>query len=202
MSEQSEDLKALADTGELTLRLKSGEVVTRLASHPALSLMVANGRAPEGIVWGSRFFFLSAEGQYVEGLLYPLLQPRSLPPATPWAGAREGAQLFHLTHEGQYDESAAEAVTGEGARPGVVAFPYSAAGVALVSWFNDQVRRLPNLRLMLGTELARVVELHQDGRLECEVETEALEPERRFVAFDASHLDQLVQKLASLSREA
>ena len=55
---------------------------------------------------------------------------------------------------------------------------------------------------MLGTEAAHVVSLHEDGRLEVEVETEALEPERRFVAFEASHLDQLVQKIASLSSEA
>ena len=41
-------------------------------------------------------------------------------------------------------------------------------------------------------------ELHGDGRLEVEVETEALEPERQFVAFDASHLDQLVRKIAAL----
>jgi hypothetical protein len=195
---ESEDLKALAETGELILRLKSGEVVTRLASHPALSLMAANGRQPEGIVWGSRFFFLSAEGRYVEGLLYPLLQPRVITPAEAASGAGEGAQLFHLTHEGHYDEADAR----EGAQTGAVAFPYSAAGVALVSWFNGQARRLPNLRLMLGTELARVVELHADGRLECEVETEALEAERRFVAFEASHLDQLVSKLASLSAES
>lgn len=195
---ESEDLKALAETGELILRLKSGEVVTRLASHPALSLMAAHGRAPEGLVWGSRFFFLSAEGRYVEGLLYPLLQPRTLPPPTPWAGAREGAQIFHLTHEGEY----AEADAREGTQHLSVAFPYSAAGVALVTWFNEQARCLPNFRLLLGTELARVVELHADGRLEVEVETEALDPERRFVPFDASHLDQLVQKLASLSSEA
>jgi hypothetical protein len=179
MTEESEDLKALAETGELTLRVKGGEVAARLKSHPALSLMAANGRAPEGIVWGSRFFSLSAEGRYVEGLLYPLLSLRSVTPAA-------------ITDAGTQEEP----------RPHAVAFPYSAAGVALVSWFNGQVRRLPNLRLMLGTELARVVELHQDGRLECEVETEALEPERRFVQFEASHLDQLVHKLASLSQEA
>jgi hypothetical protein len=198
MSQESEDLKALAETGELVLRVKGGEVAARLKSHPALSLMAANGRPPEGIVWGSRFFFLSGEGRYVEGLLYPLLQPRVITPAAAASGAGEGAQLFRLTHEGEYDEADAR----EGAQPGAVAFPYSAAGVALVSWFNGQVRRLPNLRLMLGTELARVAELHADGRLECEVETEALEPERRFVQFDSSHLDQLVHKLASLSSEA
>jgi hypothetical protein len=175
---ESEDLKALAETGELILRVKGGGMAARMKSHPALSLMAANGRAPEGIVWGSRFFFLTSEGQYVEGLLYPLLQPRVITPA-----------------------AVAEAGTQEEPRPNAVAFPYSAAGVALVSWFNDQARRLPNLRLMLGTELARVVELHADGRLECEVETEALEPERRFVAFEGSHLDQLVHKLASLSSE-
>lgn len=84
-------------------------------------------------------------------------------------------------------------------KAGAVAFPYAAAGAAFTSWFNDQVRRLPSFRLLLGTEAAHVVSLHEDGRLECEVETEALEPERRFVAFEAAHLDQLVRKLAALS---
>jgi hypothetical protein len=51
---------------------------------------------------------------------------------------------------------------------------------------------------MLGTKRARVVGLYEDGRLAVEVETEALEPERQFVAFDASHLDQLVRKIAAL----
>lgn len=88
------------------------------------------------------------------------------------------------------------------AKAGAIAFPYAAAGAVFTSWFNGQTRRLPNFRLMLGTELARVVSLHEDGRLECEVETEALEPETRFVEFDADHLDQLVHKLASLSSEA
>jgi hypothetical protein len=88
------------------------------------------------------------------------------------------------------------------ARDGAIAFPYAAAGAVFTNWFNGQARRLPNFRLMLGTEAAHVVSLHEDGRLECEVETEALEPERRFVAFDSSHLDQLVSKLASLSQEA
>ena len=84
-------------------------------------------------------------------------------------------------------------------KAGSVAFPYSAAGAAFTAWFNDQVRRLPNFRLVLGTTPAHVVALHPDGRLECEVETEALEPERQFVAFDAQHLDQLVRKLGQVN---
>lgn len=96
--------------------------------------------------------------------------------------------------------AAAEAEeTREGAHPGSVAFPYAAAGAAFTSWFNDRVRRLTNPTLMLGTKLARIVELHPDGRLECQIETEALEPETQFVAFEASYLDQLVRKLAALS---
>lgn len=93
--------------------------------------------------------------------------------------------------------AAADAGTREGAHPGAVAFPYAAAGAAFTAWFNDRVRRLTNPAVMLGTKLARVVELHPDGRLECEVETEALEPETQFVAFEAQYLDQLVRKLAA-----
>lgn len=48
------------------------------------------------------------------------------------------------------------------------------------------------------TKPARVVELHPDGRLECEVETEAPEPDKQFVAFEAAYLDQLVRKFAAL----
>ncbi len=60
------------------------------------------------------------------------------------------------------------------------------------------MRQLTNPTLLLGTKRARVIELHEDGRLECEVETEALEPERQFVAFESAHLDQLVRKIAVL----
>jgi hypothetical protein len=51
---------------------------------------------------------------------------------------------------------------------------------------------------MLGTKLARVVELHADGRLECEIEIEAPEPETQFVVFEAAYLDQLVRKIAAI----
>lgn len=94
----------------------------------------------------------------------------------------------------------AKAGTQEGAQTGAVAFPYSATGAAFTAWFNDRVRRLANPAVMLGTKLARVVELHPDGRLECEVETEALEPETQFVAFEASYLDQLVRRIGALGR--
>jgi hypothetical protein len=87
---------------------------------------------------------------------------------------------------------------GEAGQPGPVAFPYAAAGAAFTAWFNDRVRRLTNPTVMLGTKLAGVVELHADGRLECEIETEALEPERQFVAFEATYLDQLVRKIAAI----
>jgi hypothetical protein len=154
----SEDLKALAERGQLTLRIKGGEVAARFSVTPALALMAANGHPPEGLVWGARFFHLTPEGRYVEGLLYPLL-------AT-----------------------------------GAVAFPYSATGAALTAWLGELLRRHPQLTLLLGTRLARVVALHPDGRLECEVETEALEPERQFVALEPRHLDQLVRQLPALAR--
>jgi hypothetical protein len=87
---------------------------------------------------------------------------------------------------------------GEAGTPGRVAFPYAAAGAAFTAWFNDHVRRLNSPTVWVGTTLARVIELHRDGRLEVEVETEALEPERVFVPFEAAYLDQLVRKVAAL----
>jgi hypothetical protein len=155
---ESEDLKALAERGQLTLRIKGGEVAARFAVTPALTLMAANGHPPEGLLWGARFFSLAPEGRYVEGLLYPL----------------------HA--------------------PGAVTFPYASAGAALTSWLGERLRRHPQLTLMLGTKLARVVALHPDGRLECEVETEALEPERQFVSLESQHLEQLVRQLPALAQ--
>jgi hypothetical protein len=155
---ESEDLKALAERGQLTLRVKGGEVAARFVAPPALALMAANGHPPEGIVWGTRWFHLTPEGRYVEGLLYPL------------------------------------------SAPGGVNFPYSAAGAALTSWLGERLRRHPGLTLMLGTRLARVIALHPDGRLECEVETEALEPERQFVTLEPRHLEQLVRQLPALAK--
>lgn len=76
MDERSEDLRTLAERGELVLRTRGGDVAARLVAPPALSLMAANGRAPEGVAWGERYFSLTPEGQYVEGLLYVLLSPR------------------------------------------------------------------------------------------------------------------------------
>lgn len=71
----SDDMRTLVERGELILRVQTGEVAARLRPHPALPLMAANGFAPEGLVWGQRFFFLSGEGEYREGMLYPLLDP-------------------------------------------------------------------------------------------------------------------------------
>jgi hypothetical protein len=158
MSEQSEDLKALAERRQLTLRLKGGEVAARFAAPPALALMAADARPPEGLMWGARFFLLSAAGSYVEAQLYPLFAP------------------------------------------GAITFPYASAGAALTSWLGERLRRHPRLTLMLGTRLARVVALHPDGRLECEVETEALEPERQFVALEPRHLEQIVRQLLAPAR--
>lgn len=86
----------------------------------------------------------------------------------------------------------------ESAQHGAVAFPYAAAGAAFTNWFNDKVSKLSNPTVMLGTKRARVIGLYEDGRLAVEVETDALESERQFVAFDSSHLDQLVRKIAAL----
>jgi hypothetical protein len=155
---ESEDLKALAERGQLTLRIKGGEVAARFSVTPALALMAAAGQLPEGFLWGGRFFSLTAEGQYVEGLLYPLFAP------------------------------------------GAVTFPYASAGATLTAWLGERLRRHPQLTVMLGTKLARVIALHPDGRLECEVETESLEPERQFVALEPRHLEQLVRQLSALAQ--
>jgi hypothetical protein len=93
---------------------------------------------------------------------------------------------------------AATPTTQEGGEQGAVAFPYAAAGAAFTNWFNDKLLRLPNTSIMLGTKRVHVVELHEDGRLEVELDTEALEPEQQFVAFEAIYLDQLVRKIAAL----
>jgi hypothetical protein len=76
--------------------------------------------------------------------------------------------------------------------------PYALAGEAFTAWFNDRVRVLASPTVMLGTKRAHVVGLLADGRLQVEVETEALEPERQFVAFEAQYLDQLVRKIAAI----
>lgn len=93
---------------------------------------------------------------------------------------------------------ATQAGAQESAQQGAVAFPYAAAGAAFTNWFNDKVGKLSNPTILLGTKRARVTGLYEDGRLAVEVETEALEPEKQFVAFESSHLDQLVRKIAAL----
>ena len=76
--------------------------------------------------------------------------------------------------------------------------PFALAGEAFTAWFNDRVRKLPNPAVLLGTKRAYVVALLPDGRLQVEVETEALEPERQFVDFEATYLDQLARKIAAI----
>ena len=90
----------------------------------------------------------------------------------------------------------------EAHQPGAVSFPYAAAGAVFTAWFNDRVHRLNSPTVWVGTTLARVIELHPDGRLEVETETEALEPERKFVAFAAAHLDRFLLKFAALGAGA
>lgn len=107
-----------------------------------------------------------------------------------------GARFFSLTPEGQYVEGFLYPLFNLGA----VSFPYATAGAALTSWLGERLRRHPQLTLMLGTRLARVVALHPDGKLECEVETEALEPERQFVTLEPQHLEQLMRQLPALAQ--
>lgn len=91
-----------------------------------------------------------------------------------------------------------QTATQEGGEPGAVSFPYAAAGAAFTAWFNEKLMRLSNPTILLGTKRARVLSLDESGRLSVEVETEALEPERQFVAFEGAHLDQLVRKITAL----
>jgi hypothetical protein len=65
------DIEELAEDGTLILRTADGEVVARLRAQPALILMAANGKPPEGLLWGERFFYRRG-GEYVEGLLAPV----------------------------------------------------------------------------------------------------------------------------------
>ena len=82
------------------------------------------------------------------------------------------------------------------AAQGSVAFPFAAAGFVFTAWFNGRLRRLDGPTVWVGTTLARVIELHADGLLEVETETEALEPERQFVPLTASDLDRLLPGFA------
>jgi len=98
----------------------------------------------------------------------------------------------------QTTDAQTEQRAGAGAQATPASPPYAAAGEAFTTWFNRQVGLLPSPTLLLGTKRARVVRLLPDGRLQVEVETEALEPERQFVAFEGQHLDQLVRKIAAI----
>lgn len=105
------------------------------------------------------------------------------------------------SHPGETPETpetpSAIAEAQEGTQAGAIAFPYSAAGAAFTSWFNERVRRLPNPFIRLGARSATVKELHADGRLECSLHASAGEAEEIFVAFEAAHLDQLLLKFAA-----
>jgi hypothetical protein len=118
------------------------------------------------------------------------------------AAAQTGAATVADTQAGATSPAttaaATQAGTQEGGGQAAVASPYAAAGAAFTNWFNEKVGKLSNPTVMLGTKRARVIALYEDGRLAVEIETEALELERQFVAFDASHLDQLVRKIAAL----
>ena len=96
--------------------------------------------------------------------------------------------------QGQTQTQATAAPAGQTQGPA----PYALAGEAFTNWFNERVRVLASPTVMLGTKRARVVSLLSDGRLQVEVETEALEPERQSVAFEATYLDQLVRKIAAI----
>jgi hypothetical protein len=104
----------------------------------------------------------------------------------------------HTQAAEQTPAATTSAAAQEGTQQSPVAFPYAAAGAAFTAWFNDKLRRLSNPTILLGTKRARVLSLDESGRLSVEVETDALEPDRQFVAFEGSHLDQLVRKITAL----
>lgn len=95
-------------------------------------------------------------------------------------------------------QAAAAATTNAAQTQALAPAPYAQAGEAFTAWFNDKVRQLASPTVMLGTKRARVVSLLADGRMLVEVETEALEPERQSVAFEATYLDQLIRKIAAI----
>jgi hypothetical protein len=103
-------------------------------------------------------------------------------------GGRDGGMTGR--GEGERGESAAH-------HPGAVAFPYAVAGAAFTAWFNDRARRLDHPLVWVGLTLGRVIELHEDGSLEVEVETGAAEPERQFVPLQAAHLDRFLLTFAA-----
>lgn len=113
-------------------------------------------------------------------------------------GAADAAQTpdTSATAAGQGQTQAREASAATSSQAQGPA-PYALAGEAFTAWFNDRVRRLTSPTVLLGTKRAGVVGLLPDGRLQVEVETEALEPERQFVAFEATYLDQLVRRIAA-----
>jgi hypothetical protein len=52
--------------------------------------------------------------------------------------------------------------------------------------------------IKLGTKQAEVIRLHEDGRLECEVEGTGSQNEQTFVAFNMTHFEQLIRKITAL----
>lgn len=148
-----------------------------LTEQGRLVLRIRGGEVAARVSATPALALMAANGHPAEGLLW-------------------GARFFRLTPEGQYVEGFLYPLPA----PASVAFPYASAGASLTSWLTERLRRHPQLTLMLGTKLARVTALHPDGRLECEVETEALEPERQFVALEPRHLDQLARQLPALAK--
>ena len=73
-----------------------------------------------------------------------------------------------------------------------------AVGKEFTDWFNDKLNALTRPTITLGTKRAEVIELHPDGRLECEVEGTGSQNEQTFVAFDMTHFEQLIRKITAL----
>ncbi|HEX8352876.1 MAG TPA: hypothetical protein VF611_08255 [Pyrinomonadaceae bacterium] len=156
---------------------EQSEDLKELTERGRLTLRTRGGEVAAHVSGTPALALMAANGHPAEGLLW-------------------GARFFRLTPEGRYVEGFLYPLP----TPGSLAFPYASAGAALTAWLGERLRRHPQLTLMLGTRLARVIALHLDGRLECEVETEALEPERQFVALEPRHLEQIVRQLPALAR--
>jgi hypothetical protein len=81
---------------------------------------------------------------------------------------------------------------------GVETTNYAAAGEVFTNWFNRRIGELTKPTIRLGAKTAEVIRLHEDGRLECEVEAEGSKNAQVFVAFEATYLDQLLRRITAL----
>jgi hypothetical protein len=77
--------------------------------------------------------------------------------------------------------------------------PYAKSGEVFANWFNRRVSERGNVTVPLGTKTATINRLLPDGRLACEVpDNDGLGYEVQYVDFDATMVDLLLPKLATI----